>query len=393
MDKAWLSIIGLTEDGLDGLTSASRSALDRAEVIIGGPRHLALVAAGARGQAWPVPFDIAPVLALRGRPVAVLASGDPFWHGAGGALAQALAPGEWRSLPAASVFSLAAAHLGWRLEEVGCLGLHAAPIARLRADLQPGARLIVTLRDGTAVPALTEWLRANGHSATQLWVMENLGGPRARVRGLRAADPDLRDVGPLVTVALQVPCDAPGLPLVPGRPDLLFAHDGQITKSPVRAVTLAALAPRANELLWDLGAGSGSISVEWCLAGGRAIAVEARPDRLANIEANIAAFGLAGRMCCVQAQLPDGLDPLATPAAIFVGGGFGAVLMDRLAARHSGTRLVVNTVTLETEALVTALHQTHGGTLMRMDVAVVEALGAFRGWQAARPVVQWSVVL
>lgn len=393
MVKAWLSIIGVTEDGLEGLTSASRAALDRAEVIIGGPRHLDLVAAGARGQAWPVSFDIAPVLALRGRTVAVLASGDPFWHGAGGSLTGALQPGEWRSYPAPSVFSLAAAHLGWRLEEVTCLGLHAAPLARLRAMVQPGARLIVTLRDGVAVRALSDWLVEQGQPDTSLWIMENLGGPRARVRACLAADAGLPDIGPLVSVALQVPQTAAGLSRVPGRPESGFAHDGQISKSAVRAVTLATLAPRAEQLLWDLGAGSGAVSVEWCLAGGRAIAVESRADRLANIAANIAGYGLQDRMRAVQAKLPQGLTTLPPPAAIFVGGGFSAALFDQLTGLAPGVRLVVNTVTLETEALVADLHKAKGGQLMRMDFAQAEALGAFRGWQPSRPVVQWSVML
>ncbi len=393
MAEAWLSIIGLGEDGLEGLTSASRAALQAAAVIFGGTRHLALVGAGARGMEWPVPFDIAPVLALRGQQVAVLASGDPFWHGAGGSLSAALAPGEWRAFPGVSVFSHAAAHLGWRMEEVTCLGMHAAPLPRLRADLQPGARLIVTLRDAAAAGQLAAWLTARGHGAAHIWVMEALGGPRARIRQTTAAAFDLQDVGPLAAAALQLPQSGDYLPRTPGRAEALFAHDGQITKSPVRAVTLAALAPRAGELLWDLGAGSGSISAEWCLAGGRAIAVEARDDRLANIRANIETLGLTRRMRAVQGRLPDAVQGLDAPDAIFVGGGFSAALMDRLTALPKGTRLVVNTVTLETEALVSALHALHGGSLLRMDFAQAEPLGTLRGWQAARPVVQWSVTL
>ena len=395
MDRAWLSIIGLGEDGLDGLTGASRAALEAAEVVFGGPRHLALVAAviGGRGQVWPVPFDIAPVLALRGQRVAVLASGDPFWHGAGGTLVQALTVGEWLAFPNTSVFSHAAAHLGWRLEEVTCLGLHARPLTALRADLQPGARLIVTLRDGAAVGDLARWLVGQGLGEADLWVMEALGGPRQKVRVTRADGYALADVGDLVAVALQVPRRAASLSRVPGREDDLFAQDGQITKSPVRAVTLAALAPRSGQVLWDLGAGSGSVSVEWCLAGGRAIAVEARADRLANILKNIEDFGLSDRMRAVQGaslQVVAGLEP---PDAVFVGGGFSADLMARLVDLAKGARLVVNTVTLETEALVIGLQARHGGSLMRMDFAQVQPLGGLRGWAPARPVVQWSVQL
>ena len=395
MDRAWLSIIGISEDGPDGLTSASRAALGAAEVVFGGPRHLALVAAliGARGRVWPVPFDIAPVLALRGRRVAVLASGDPFWHGAGGALVQGLTVGDWQSFPQASVFSLAAAHLGWRLEEVTCLGRHARPLAALRADLQPGARLIVTLRDGAAVGDLARWLVGQGLGETALWVMEALGGPRQRVRAVHAEGYHLADVGDLVAVALMVPPRAAALPRVPGRADDLFAQDGQITRSPVRAVTLSALAPRSGQVLWDLGAGSGSVSVEWCLAGGRAIAVEPRADRLANILKNIEDFGLTDRMRAVQGvslAVVAGLEP---PDAVFVGGGFSGDLMDRLLVLAKGARLVVNAVTLETEALVIGLQALHGGSLMRIDIAQVQPLGALRGWAPARPVVQWSVQL
>lgn len=393
MAEMWLSIIGLGEDGLEGLTDASRAALLAAEVIVGGPRHLALVGAGDRGMVWPVPFDVAPVLALRGRSVVVLASGDPFWHGAGGSLTALLAPGEWRCFAGASVVSLAAAHLGWRLEEVTSLGLHAAPMARLRRYLAPNARLIITLSGGAAVAACAQWLTGQGFGAAQLWVMESFGGPGQRVRRASAASFDLPDVGPLVTLALQAPPKGPFLPGAPGRPEALFAHDGQITKSPVRAVTLAALAPTAGALLLDLGAGSGSVSVEWCLAGGRAIAVEARQDRLSNIHANIDRFGLSGQMQALLGRLPDAIDGLEVPEAVFVGGGFSADLMDRLTALPKGTRLVVNTVTLETEALVVGLQARLGGSLMRMEFATAEPLGRLRGWQAARPVVQWSVVL
>ena len=308
-------------------------------------------------------------------------------------MTQVLSAGEWQAFPGTSVFSLAAAHLGWRLEAVTCLGLHAAAISGLRGQLYPSARLIVTLRDGAAVAELAGWLTAAGHGAAQIWVMEALGGPRERVRQTSAAGCDLADIGPLVVAALHVPAQGPYLPNTAGLPEALFAHDGQITKSPVRAVTLAALAPRQNALLWDLGAGSGSISVEWCLAGGRAIAVEARADRMANILSNINSFGLAGRMRAVQGALPEAISDLDPPDAIFVGGGFSAALMDRLTALPKGTRLVVNTVTLETESLVSALQARHGGSLLRMDFAQAEPLGSLRGWQAARPVVQWSVIL
>src|SRR5690606_14882920 len=245
----WLSIIGIGEDGVEGLGKASRGALEAAEVVFGGPRHLAMVAHPDKRE-WPVPFSIAPVLGLRGRRVAVLASGDPFWHGAGGSLAAALAPGEWRACPAASVFSLAAARMGWRIEETLCLGLHAAPLPRLRPHLAPGQRAILTLRDGAAVGDLMRWLAAEGFGESSLSVMEHLGGPRERIRDTGADGPVPEGIGPLVTVALAVAGGGRVVPRASGLAEDFFDHDGQITRRPVRALALSALAPRPGELLW-----------------------------------------------------------------------------------------------------------------------------------------------
>ena len=391
MSDPWLSIIGLGEDGLSGLSPASRAALDGAEIVFGGPRHLRLAQAGQRGRAWPVPFDLAPVLACRGRRVAVLASGDPFWHGAGGSLAAQLSPGEWRAFPAPSSFSLAAARLGWRIEDTACLGLHAAPFERLLPVLRPGARAIVLLRDGAAPAALAAWLAARGWGASTLWVMEALGGPRERIRQATAAGFDLHGTRPPVAVALQA---AGGVARAagPGLPDDAFRHDGQITRAPVRALTLAALAPRPGALLWDLGAGSGSVAVEWALAGGRAVAVERRADRIGNISANIAGFGLAETVAALHSDSIAALPGLPDPDAVFVGGGLTEALAAALWARiPPGTRLVANAVTLETEALLAGLHAGHGGTMLRIELAEAAPLGGFRGWQPARPVVQWAV--
>ncbi|SIQ54314.1 precorrin-6Y C5,15-methyltransferase (decarboxylating) [Paracoccus thiocyanatus] len=388
MPDPWLSIIGLGEDGPAGLPPASRDALDRAEIVFGGPRHLALAGiAGPRGREWPVPFDLAPLLALRGQGVAALVSGDPFWHGAGGSIAAVLDPGEWRAFPAPGTFSLAAARLGWRLEKVACLGLHAAPLARLRPVMARGARAICLLRDAAAPGQLAEWLVAQGLGLTRMVVMEALGGPRERIRQARAQGFALDCAAP-VAVALDG-ADLPpgaGLPRGFGLPDDSFAHDGQITRRSVRAMTLAALGPRGGEMLWDIGGGSGSISVEWCLNGGRAVTLEPRADRIANIAANIEAFGLAGRMRAVHGDAPDFLHDLPPPDAIFVGGGASATLIDALPP----ARLVVNAVTLETEALLIALHAARGGSLTRIALEEAAPLGRMRGWTPARSVTQWS---
>ncbi|WP_062762867.1 bifunctional cobalt-precorrin-7 (C(5))-methyltransferase/cobalt-precorrin-6B (C(15))-methyltransferase [Falsirhodobacter sp. alg1] len=380
MADPWLVIIGVGEDGLDGLPAASRSALDRAETVFGAPRHLALL--GIAGQAWPVPFDITPVLAHRGRPVVVLASGDPFWHGVGGTLAAHLAPDEWRALPAPSTPSLLAARLGWRLEDVICLGLHATPFARLRSVLHLGARVIVTLRDGAAATELAAWLTSQGLGASRLWLGEAIGGPRERLRHSTAETFELIASAPCI---MAIEAMGTGfLPRSGGLPDSLFAHDGQITKAPVRAMTLSALAPRRGEHLWDIGAGSGSVAVEWCLAGGTATAVEARAERADNIRRNAQGFGVD--IDVMTATAPECL-PGRAPDAIFVGGGFSA----RLFAALPPARLVVNAVTLETESLLIDLHARHGGRLLRLDIAEVQPLGRLRGWTPSRPITQWSL--
>ena len=388
----WVTIIGLGEGGAEALPPAARRAIEDADIIFGGPRHLELVAAGTRGRAWPVPFDIAPVLAERGRRVAVLASGDPFWFGAGSLLAEALEPGAWTALPAPSTFSLVAAALGWRLEEVQCLGLHAAPLDRLRPALQEGGRVICTLRDGQGPAALADWLCRNGFGASEIAVAEAMGGPRERLRRVRADAFDLDEVRAPVAAAISV--RGRGLSRASGLSDALFASDGQITKRPVRALTLSALEPRDGGLLWDLGAGSGSVSVEWCLAarGAKAVALERRADRARNIEANAAAFGLDHRIAVHVADLPAGLADLPPPDAVFIGGGATEALLGALwPLLPAGCRLLANGVTLETEALLAHWQAARGGELLRIDIAQAEPLGRMRGWRAARPIVQWSV--
>lgn len=393
MSEPWLSIIGIGEDGLHGLGDGSRSALAQAQHVFGGARHLALAGVGSRGREWPLPFDVTPVLALRGQPVAVLASGDPFCFGAGGSLANHLVHGEWQAFPAPSTFSLAASRLGWRLEQVHCFGLHAAPFARTRPALHGGAQLLCLLRDGPAVRDFARWLTQQGYGSSSVWVLEALGGPRERIRQSTAHALDFADIQSPVAVAVQV-VGPPGLANAPGLPDSGFAHDGQITKSPIRALTLSALAPRPGEHLWDLGAGSGSVSVEWCLAGGSSSAVEQNADRAANIRANAASFGVDHRLSVHQGATQDLLAELSPPNAVFVGGGFDLALFGSLqSAAPTGCRLVVNAVTLETESALLQLHAQHGGALLRIELAQAAPLGRMRGWQPSRAVVQWSVTL
>jgi precorrin-6B C5,15-methyltransferase / cobalt-precorrin-6B C5,C15-methyltransferase len=392
MAEPWLSIIGIGEDGLAGLSEASRNALARAETVFGGERHLRLAHVDGRGQAWPVPFDAACVLSRRGRPTAVLASGDPFWHGAGGSLAAQLSPDEWIAHPSPSTFSLAAARLGWPLESTICIGLHAAPFERLVPLLSRGAQIICLVRDAKAAGDLASWLTARGFGASRLWSLLALGGSRESVTEGKAESFTVGDaVSPL---ALAIEADgAAGLPRVSGLADDLFQHDGQITKRPIRALALSALAPRPGEHLWDIGAGSGSISIEWALAGGNAIAIEVREDRVANIRANAEAFGVMHKVTIIMGTAPAALASLDKPEAAFIGGGLDAAMFAAVwPLMPDGTRIVAHGVTLETEALLSVLQQGYGGELMRIDISHAMPLGRMRSWQASRPVVQWHVV-
>jgi precorrin-6B C5,15-methyltransferase / cobalt-precorrin-6B C5,C15-methyltransferase len=388
----WLTIIGIGEDGLAGLSEASRNALAKAETVFGGERHLKLAEINGRGKPWPVPFDTSCVLAKRGRPTAVLASGDPFWHGAGGSLASQVAPDEWIAHPSPSTFSLAAARLGWLLESTICIGLHAAPFERLVPLLARGVRIICLVRDAGAAADLAAWLTARGFGPSRLWTLSALGGPRERIASCKADTYANDSATSPLAVAIEAD-GAAGLPRASGLADDLFRHDGQITKRPIRALALSALAPRPGERLWDIGAGSGSISIEWALVGGSASAIEAREDRAANIRANAEAFGLAHKIGVIAASAPEALASLEEPDAVFVGGGLDAAVFDATwQLIPSSTRLVAHSVTLETEALLGDLQRRHGGDLMRIEVSHAAPLGGFRSWEASRPVVQWSVV-
>ena len=324
-EAPWLTIIGLDESGPDGLCRASRDALKQAICIMGAARHLSLLPdIGSERITWPVPFSdgVEQLLARRGQPTVVLASGDPFWFGAGATLAARLEPGEWHAYPGRSVFSLAAARLGWPLEQVHCLGLHAAPLTRLRPLLAPGRRIIMTLRDGNAVAALGQYLQDCGFGASSLTVLEALGGPRERLTTVMACAPEGSGFTHPVCVAAEISGTGATLPLATGRADDWFDNDGQITKQPVRALTLSALAPRPYEHLWDIGGGSGSIAIEWLLSDPtlRATAIETRVERVERITANAAKLGV-DRLSVRHGTAPRILTDLTAPDAVFVGGG------------------------------------------------------------------------
>ena len=393
----WLAILGLGEDGLDGLTPAARRLLDQAELVVGGKRHLALIG-DVKGErlAWPSPLtDAFPaILARRGRPVVVLASGDPFSYGVGSLLARHVPPHEYVTLPAPSAFSMAAARVGWAVQDCALVTLHGRAFEKIVPHLQPGRRILVLSWDGTTPGRLAEHLVANGMGRSRLIVLEAMGGERERVDASLAKDFARADLDPLNTVAIEVVADAGArvLPLASGIPDSWFENDGQITKREIRAVTLAKLAPRHGELLWDVGAGTGSISIEWMLAdpANRAVAIEPRADRLARIARNAAAFGVPD-LVSVEGFAPAALDGLPIPNAVFLGGGGSdadlvALCMDRLAP---GGRLVINAVTIETQAEVIAHYNAHGGELVQLSVARAVPIGRFHGFRPAMPIVQW----
>jgi precorrin-6B C5,15-methyltransferase / cobalt-precorrin-6B C5,C15-methyltransferase len=397
----WLSIVGIGEDGVEGLSATARGLIGAAEIVFGGKRHLALAAPLIRGAArpWPSPFDGAAdeVANHRGRQICVLASGDPFHYGVGAVLARTIDAREMNVVPAASAFSLAAARLGWSLAETALLSVHGRNLDLVRPHLQPRARILTLTSDGEGPAALARLLVQSGFGASRLTVLEALGGARERVRITTAAEFDLGAVDALNTLAIEVEAtaDARIIARSSGLVDNLFEHDGQITKREVRAVTLSALAPRRGEMLWDVGAGAGSVAIEWMLADPlfmRAIAVEERSDRAARIHRNAAAFGVPA-LEVVEASAPAALAHLPAPDAIFIGGGASepGVLDAAIAALRSGGRLVVNAVTLETEALLVARHATFGGELIRIAISRAGPVGEKTGWRPALPVTQWCL--
>jgi precorrin-6Y C5,15-methyltransferase (decarboxylating) len=398
-NEPWLSLIGVGEDGLAGLSPAARALLAQASFVVGGARHLKLAGPlDAETMAWPSPLieALPKILSRKGAPVCVLASGDPFFYGVGGLLAAHVPAAEMRCLPAPSAFSLAAARLCWSLQDCRLLSLHGRDFERIIPALQPGARILCLSWDEATPPRLAGLLCARGFSQSEIIVMETMGGPKERVRRATAQDFALDGIDPLNLVALEIKAgpEARIPPIRAGLPDAFFETDGQLTKREVRAIALSALAPRRGDLLWDVGAGSGSVAIEWllCDPANRAIAIEARADRAERILRNARTLGVP-QIEIAAATAPTAFANLPRPQAIFIGGGAGAenLLDAAFAALSVGGRFVVNAVTLETQAELIARFKTLGGELTKIDIARADPLGGFHCWRPAMPITQWSV--
>jgi precorrin-6Y C5,15-methyltransferase (decarboxylating) len=389
----WLTVVGIGEEGFKGLGKNARHALLKASRIIGGQRQLDLLPACIRGerQLWPSPFSLEPVLARRGEPVCVLASGDPMFYGVGASLARQLPASEVLTLPAPSSCSLAAARMGWPLQDVVTLSVVARPVAALNAQLSSGMRLLVLSNDGRSPAAIAALLRERGFGPSRLTVLEHLGGEAERRIDGVASDWNDSPIADLNLVAIECIAEpnTPRLSRLAGLPDSAFKHDGQLTKRDVRAITLARLAPIPGELLWDVGAGSGSIGIEWMRThpGCRALAIEADDGRQALIEHNRDVLGVPG-LQLVRGSAPQALAGLERPDAIFIGGGVTreGVLDTCWAELKPGGRLIANAVTLQSEMTLMAWREQHGGELTRIHIAQAQPLGDFDTWRQALPI-------
>lgn len=389
----WLTVVGIGDDGYDGLGANARHVLQTATVIFGSARQLALLPAaiGATQFHWPSPFALTPVLERRGSAVCVLASGDPMLFGIGATLARKIPSAEMRVLPAPSSYSLAAARLGWALQDAALLSIVARPVAALNAHIFADTRLLILSNDGTSPNTIANLLRTRGFGASRITVLEHLGGEHERRIDGTAQQWSIDAVAALNLVAVECIADANAqqLSLTTGLPDCVYSNDGQLTKRDVRAITLARLAPRPGELLWDVGAGCGSISIEWMRAHPRcrAIAIEDNAGRQQLIERNRDALGVPA-LQLIRGEAPDALHGLETPDAIFIGGGItvAGVLETCWQQLRSGGRLIANAVTLQSEMVLQNWRAQHGGELTRLNIAQAQPLGEFDTWRAALPI-------
>ncbi len=396
-----VTVVGIGADGWAGLGESGRSALQHAQVILGGQRHLDLLPATVPAQRVPWPTPLLPALpdllsTHAGRRICVLASGDPMWFGIGSHLVRLLDAERMRVVTHPSSIVLACARMGWPVEQVTVRSAVARDLDAIRRDLVADRLLLVLSQDAATPAAVARILTDAGYGASEMSVLAALGADREhRVDG-RAQEWVAEPGDPLNVVAVRVAA-APGtrvLPAVPGLPDDAFDHDGALTKREARALALSRLGPAAGERLWDIGAGSGSIAIEWLRSDPTtsAVAVENRDDRADRITANARSLGVP-QLRVVRGRAPDALAGLPAPDAVFVGGGLTTpgVFDTAWAALRPGGRLVAHAVTLQGERELADQAARHGGDLTRISVERVTPLGSFTGWQPARPVVQWAV--
>jgi len=398
MTVPWLHIVGIGEDGLDGLSPATRAVVEAAEVIVGGDRHHRLAEhIQAERVAWPSPFDalIEVLKGHRSRRVVVLATGDPLWYSVGARIGRTIDPAEITYHPQVGAFQLAAARMGWSMADLETLTVHGRPVEQMIAFIQPTQRLLI-LTTGEDTPAqIAGFLTARGFGKSRMTVLAAMGGTdEVRFDGL--AESWAHNVPAFNTLAVECIAapDAALMPRVPGLADDLFAHDGTMTKQEVRAATLAKLMPMRGALLWDVGCGCGSVAVEWMRAAryARAVGIEPKPERRVFAAANALALGVPG-LRVIDGTAPEALVGLDAPDAIFIGGGLNRAVFDTCwqALRPLG-RLVANAVTLESEAVLLELHKTHGGSLVKLNIARAEPVGRLTGWRPLMPVTQWALV-
>ncbi|MBW4556507.1 MAG: precorrin-6y C5,15-methyltransferase (decarboxylating) subunit CbiE [Trichormus sp. ATA11-4-KO1] len=401
MTRKWLSIVGIGEDGLQGLSAIARSLVDQAEVIIGGDRHLAMLPPDDQREkivwAAPISTSIAEIIHRRGQLICVLASGDPMFYGIGVTLTRQIPIAEITIIPAPSTFSLACAKLGWSLTEVETLSLCGRPASLLQSYIYPGAKLLI-LSAGKDTPAIAaEILTNRGYGGSKITILERMGNIHERIIESTAASWSEREIAPLNAIAVNCIVDSgvEPLPRIPGLPDNAYHHDGQLTKREVRAVTLSTLAPNPGELLWDVGAGCGSISIEWMRTHPRcrAIAIEQNSSRINYIADNAASLGTPN-LQIITGKSPQILKDLPTPNAIFIGGGVTAEKLFDVCwqALNPGGRLVANVVTLEGEQTLFQWYEKAGGNFTRIAIQRAEPIGKFLGWRAMAPVTQWIVI-
>ncbi len=397
--SVWLNVIGVGEDGIEALPPAVQMLIEHAELIVGGDRHLAMAAqVRAEKKSWASPLSLTldEIWARRGRPIVVLATGDPMHFGIGVALAKRVPAEEMAIHPHVSAFSLAAARMRWPLAEAECLTIHGRPLDLLAGAMAPERKLLLLSHDGSSPAAVAQRVTELGYGASMVTVLEHMGGARERIYGGRAdswAHPRAADLN---TLAVECRADQGGrtLSLSSGLPDETFQHDGQLTKREIRAATMSALRPLPGQLLWDVGAGCGSIAIEWLRAHRSlsAVAIEAEAARQALIERNAAALGTPS-LRLVKGTAPAAYDSLPDPDAVFIGGGLGdAGVVEKAWERlKRGGRLVANAVTAEGETHLFNWRGKLGGEMTRLSVARLAPVGDLHGWKPLMPVTQYWV--